>query len=332
MIVHLALLVAQAAVSDSSGTASFLASLRAHRTDPVPFVLEALRRHRVVFLGDIHPAAEPKIIVSAVIAAQAAAPTHPALAALALEVGQTNQAVIDRYLATAPEDTTILLDHPVTLRVQWGASREYLDIYRAVWRHNHEGAGRARPIAIIAADAPGWPLPALTPGIAVQAFATRDPWVAEALERALARVGPTGRLLVFFGGYHGLKTVGARITIGAARSLLDGWAAGFLARRGVDVYTILTDGAAPGGGLDSGATHLYPLVTGAVAPPFVAALDSTVDAVAEPLVTIEQPGYRLEFIPYRFSLRQAVDAYLFLGPLRPTTPLVPPSSPVVPRP
>ncbi|MGH7568593.1 MAG: hypothetical protein ACREL9_06425, partial [Gemmatimonadales bacterium] len=135
MIVHLALLVAQATTPDSSGTASFLASLRAHRTDPVPFVLEALRRHRVVFLGDIHPAAEPKTIVAAVIAAQA--PTE--LAALALEVGQTNQAVIDRYLATEPEDTTILLDHPVTLRVQWGASREYLAIYRAVWRRNHEG-------------------------------------------------------------------------------------------------------------------------------------------------------------------------------------------------
>ncbi|MGH7567906.1 MAG: hypothetical protein ACREL9_02890, partial [Gemmatimonadales bacterium] len=181
--------------------------------------------------------------------------------------------------------------------------------------------GRARPITIVAADAPGWPLPALTPGMAVQAFATRDPWVTAALERALERVGPTGRLLVFFGGYHGLKTVGARFTIGPAHQLLDGWAAGFLAGRGVDVYTILTDGAAAGGGLDSGATHLYPLVAGTLAPPFVAALDSTVDAVAEPLMAIEEPGYRLEFIPYRFSLRQAVDAYLFLGPLSPTTPL-----------
>ena len=315
MIAALAALALQAGGSDS-GAAPLVASVRAHHADPVAFIRDAVRRHRLVFLGDIHPAALPKEIVQAVIAAEDSVPGEAALAALALEVGRDQQEYIERYLTSVPEDSTILLDHPVTLRVVWGASREYLGIYRAVWRHNHR-AGRARPIAIIAVDVPGWPIPALTVGMALQAFAGRDHGLAGNLEAALARLGPDGHMLAFLGGYHGLKRVTARVVSGAAELTLDGWAGGLLAQRGVDVYTVFTDGAAAGGGLDSGATRLYPLVERAgLAPPFVAPLDSSVDVLRAPLVPIEQEGMSLEFVPERFSLREAADAYLFLGRFR----------------
>ena len=85
----------------------------------------------------------------------------------------------------------------------------------------------------------------------------------------------------------------------------------------MDVYTILTDGAAPGGGLDSGATRLCPLALRAgLAAPFAVMLDSKVDVLREPLVPIAQEGMSLDFVPSRFSLRQAADAYLFLGRFR----------------
>ncbi|MGH7537738.1 MAG: hypothetical protein ACREMF_03815 [Gemmatimonadales bacterium] len=316
-MIAVACLLLQIAVPDS-GTASLVASLRGGRADPVAFVLAALRRHRVVMLGDIHPAAEPKRIVQEVIAAHV---REGALSAVALEVGRDQQGVIDRYLASDPEDTTILLDHPVTLRVVWGASREYLGIYRSAWRHNH-GPGRAAPIALVAADVPGWPIPALSVGMALQAFANRDLGLAANLAQALERLGPDAHLLVLFGGYHGLKRVTARVSGRGAGLTLDGWAGGLLAARGVDVYTILSDGASGGGELSTGATQLFPLAERAgLRAPFAVALDSTVDVVPEPLMPIVQEGMSLEFVPRRFSLREAVDGYLFLGRFQRTTPL-----------
>src|SRR4051812_26958507 len=72
---------------------------------PVEFLQAALARHRIVFLGDIHPIAEPKELVARLIAGQQGGAT---IDLLALEVGADEQEAIDRYLASSPEDTTIL--------------------------------------------------------------------------------------------------------------------------------------------------------------------------------------------------------------------------------
>src|SRR3712207_5087074 len=73
---------------------------------PLELLQTALGRHQVVFLGDIHPFAEPKRLVTALVRGQR---PGASIDLLALEVGSEHQPVIDRYLAAVPEDTTVLL-------------------------------------------------------------------------------------------------------------------------------------------------------------------------------------------------------------------------------
>jgi hypothetical protein len=279
--------------------------------DPVAFLQSALTRHRVVFFGDIHPYAEPKRIVADLIDRQV---PGAGIDLLALEVGADQQPVINRYLASAPEDTTILLDNPRTLRVHWGASAEYLSIYRAVWRWN--AAHPDRPMHVLAADLRLWPLAPLTEGMAAGGFANRDAWMAGLFERTLA-AHPEWRTLVFMGGYHGLKAVGGEVTVGRARDEFDRWFAGRLTDAGYPVYTVLTDARQADG---EGATRLFDTLSRQRGSEnYVVALDQRTDAIEEPMHAIEESGYRLAFRPARFSLRTAVDAVLVLNQTTPLT-------------
>ncbi|HET7469456.1 MAG TPA: hypothetical protein VFJ81_07255, partial [Gemmatimonadales bacterium] len=68
-------------------------ALPAQSSPPFEFVQAALARHRIVFLGDIHPLAEPKLLVSRLIREQAPGAT---IDLLALEVASEQQEYIDR--------------------------------------------------------------------------------------------------------------------------------------------------------------------------------------------------------------------------------------------
>lgn len=112
---------------------SLVAYVRGHAEPPDSLVLRAFESHHLVFVGDVHPAAEPKRLVARLVPALVA---QARLDALVLEVPFEQQPVIDAYLASDPEDVAVLLGHPLTLRAHWGASREYLEIYRGVWSAN----------------------------------------------------------------------------------------------------------------------------------------------------------------------------------------------------
>ncbi len=289
------------------------ARLPAQAQPPVEFLRSALARHRIVFLGDVHPLAEPKRILVRLLEDQE---TGAAIDLLALEVGSDQQETIDRYLASTPEDTTLLLEHPRTLRAHWGASEEYLAIYRAVYRWNRSHPDH--PVHVVAADVRGWPMTPLTERMATGAFANRDVWMADAFRKVLAR-HPEWRVLVFMGGYHGLKSGGAEVRIGRAHDRVEHWFAGYLVESGYDVYTVLTDARQASG---RPATRVFEVL--AAARPtdnFAAPLGPSTDAVAEPLYDVEQQGYHLEFWPSRFALRQAADAMLVLNRTTPITPV-----------
>lgn len=291
------------------------APLAAQTFSPLPFVQSALAAHRVVFLGDVHPLAEPKLLLARLIGEQGAGAT---IDLLALEVASEHQPVIDRYLASAPEDTTLLLDQPRTLRAHWGASVEYLGIYRAVYRWNRRHP--AQPVRILAADLRGWPMAPLTERMATGGFANRDQWMAAAFGKVLAE-HPEWRVLVFMGGYHGLKSVGGSVTLGRTTDRFDRWFAGYLADEGVEMYTILTDARQDAG---HGATRVFDhLALTRREDDYAVVLDSTTDVVDQPLWDVEQEGYALEFWPARFPLRRAADALLLLNRPTPTTPLGP---------
>jgi hypothetical protein len=286
-------------------------ALRGQDSPPLAFVEGALARHRIVFLGDIHPLAQPKVLVSLLVRDQTPA---TGIDLLALEVASEEQGVIDRYLSSAPEDTTILLDNPRTLREHWGVSEEYLDIYRAVYRWN---AGHPeRRVHVLAADIRGWPMAALTEHMATGGFVNRDVWMAAAFRKAVEG-HPEWRTLVFMGGYHGLRNVGGEVRLGQAHDRFDRWFAGYLTDDGYHVYSILSDAVLDTG---HGATRVYDALapgTGGVARAFE--LDTTTDAVREPLYDVEQDGYSLEFWPSRFPLRMAVDAIILFPRTRPIT-------------
>jgi hypothetical protein len=285
---------------------SVLSAFCAFRTPtaPLEFLRTSLQKHQIVFLGDIHPLAEPKLLVSQIINTQ---DENNAIDLLALEVASEQQEWIDRYLASSPEDTTILLDHPRTLRAHWGVSQEYLDIYRAAyrWNSNHPG----RPLRVLAADLRGWPIAPLTPHMATGGFVNRDIWMAAAFRKAL-QSHPSWRVLIFMGGYHGLKEVGGQVAIGRVHDRFEHWFAGYLNEEGLKVFSILTDARQLN---THGATRMLEYLARDSSGNFAVALDSSTDKVREPLYDVEQDGFQLEFWPSRFPLRNAVDAMLILN-------------------
>lgn len=275
---------------------------------PADFVLDALGRHPIVFVGDVHPLAEPKRVIAEVIARQD--PARP-LDLLALEVASEQQPFIDAYLASQPEDTTILLANPRTLRAHWGASAEYLAIYRAAWRWNRDHPGR--PLRVLAADIRGWPIAPLTANMAAGGFANRDEWMARQFRQAV-REHPEWRVLIFMGGYHGLRRGGGEVTVGSARARFDRWFSGWLEEAGVRVYSILSD-APQGDG--HGATRVFDAIAAERGPVNLALpLGEGTDSIARPMHDVQLEGYRLAFWPDRFPLRSAIDAMLVFN--RPT--------------
>lgn len=276
-------------------------------SDPLSFVQQALSQHQIVFLGDIHPIAEPKLLVAQLIRGQN---SQYSIDLLALEVASEQQEWIDHYLASQPEDTSILLKHPRTLRSHWGVSLEYLGIYRAVYHWNAKHP--AHRVHILAADLRGWPIAPLTEHMATGGFVNRDVWMAQGFEKVV-REHPEWRVLIFMGGYHGLKEIGGEVRLGRVHDRFDHWFAGYLTQDSTQLYSILTD-ARQEGGLP--ATRMYDFLMGKRSATFATQLDSTTDAVREPVYDVEQEGFHLEFWPSRFALRRAVDAMLLIG--RPT--------------
>jgi hypothetical protein len=212
---------------------------RANAADPLDLLEDAARSRRLVFLADVPSAAAPKRFAAQAIERLAAG---PGLDLVVLEVDADEQPFIDRYLATTPEDASILMSRPRAIREDDGASRTYVDIYRAVWRVNQE-LGAHRRVRIVAADRPGWPPQrGVSPHEAARRFGERDAYMMEAvMQRALIRE-PAARVLFFVNGLHTLRTGGGRVQTGGTRPVDVQWLASRLAERfPQDIYTILTD-------------------------------------------------------------------------------------------
>jgi hypothetical protein len=282
------------------------------QSPPSDFVLDALSRHPIVFLGDVHPIAEPKQILAEVIRRQDPA---TAIDLLALEVGSEQQPVIDLYLRSLPEDTTLLVENPRTLRSHWGASQEYLDVYRAVYQWNHANPGHT--IRVSASDIRGWPIAPLTEMMAAGGFANRDEWMARSFA-VLAKSHPEWRILIFMGGYHGLQVGGGEVEVGRTHARFDNWFCGYLKERGIPVYTILTDARQEDG---YGATRVFDALAGHGDGNFALALDMATDSIREPMRVVQVEGYRLSFWPERFPLRLAANAMIVLKTASAITPL-----------
>jgi hypothetical protein len=319
-IVALILIIAAAALLElrRGGTeAELVEHARENRLDALDLVEVAGRSRRLLFLADIHSAAAPKRFAAQAIERLAAG---PGLDLVVLEVDGDEQPFIDRYLATTPEDASILMSRPRAIREDDGASRTYVDIYRTIWRVNQE-LGAHRRIRIVAGDAPGWP-PARATSLhdAARRFGERDAHMVEAItRRALARE-PSARVLFFVGGLHVLKSGGGRVQTGGTRPVDVQWLASRLAERyPQDVFSILVDAtpsrvAAADVATYRGTVGADILRRGGIPGGSAFRLDEPFDVVSRtPIRIVSTTGLDFALEPRTARLSELADAYIYFG-------------------
>jgi hypothetical protein len=303
---------------DRQDEAGLIDYARASQGDPVRMVVAAGHRHQIIFLGDLLPAPEPKRIAADAIDALA---HGPGLDVVVLEVGSDLQHRIDAYLETEPENTGILLTEPRIVHDQWGVAPEYLELYRRVWRLNRT-LDPGRRIRILAVDLPGWPPAAtLPPQTAAARYAQRDSYMTERIESAVLAGNPRARLLIFMGGYHGLKSGQAEILAGTGAPVPVVWLGTRLRQlHPGEVFTIVVDGgtphtpASPVAGYT--ASHVYDFLRKRLPDatrPFALAIDNRFDFLRSPIRATVAPGLEMKFRPNNYRLQDVADGYIYLG-------------------
>jgi len=295
-----------------------VAHARTAALKPLDVVEVAGRSRRLLFLADIAGSQATKRFAAEAIERLA---TTSGLDFVVLDVDSAEQPYIDLYLATAPEDASILLGRPRAIREGDPASRSFLDLYSKIWKVNQE-LGADRRIRILAADLPGWPpAQAASPNERAEMFGKRDAHMLDAVRtRALGR-NSNARILFFVDGLHALKSGGGRIQAGGTRPVDVKWlAAEFTKMYPQDVYSILTDASSAGvtatpvasyrgtdvletfrrGGISSGSA--FRLNEG----PFNALSRTPVNAAGT-------TGLEFSFEPRDVPFSELADAYIYLG-------------------
>jgi hypothetical protein len=290
---------------------------RGNQLDALDLIESAGRSRRLIFLADVPSAAAPKRFAADAIERLA---RGPGLDLVVLDVDAGEQPFIDRYLATAPEDASILMGRPRAIRESDGASRTFVDIYRTVWRVNQE-LGAHRRVRIVAADRAGWPpARAVSPHDAAGMFGERDAHMVDAvMQRALARE-PSARVLFFVNGLHALKVGGGRVQTGGTRPVEVQWLAARLAEQfPQDVYTILTD-AAPARVVTADVatyrgTQAADVMRRAGVPSGAAfRLDDSFDALTRtPIRIVGTTGLDFTLEPRTTPFSRVADAYIYFG-------------------
>ncbi|HSJ23231.1 MAG TPA: hypothetical protein VK929_01020 [Longimicrobiales bacterium] len=320
-MVALVLIILAAALLDmrrgGGAEADAVAHVRENAVDALDLLVQAARSRRLVFLADVPSATAPKQFAAEAIERLA---TGPGLDLVVLDVSSDEQPFIDRYLATTPEDASILMGRPGAIREGDGASRAFVDVYRTVWRVNQE-LGAHRRVRIVAADPPGWPpARATAPHDVARMFGDRDGHMAEAvMQRALNRE-PNARVLFFVNGLHALKSGGGRVQTGGTRPVDVEWlAARMVQRYPQDVYTILTDASPSRVVTADVATYRGTQLADAmrragVQPGSAFRGHEALDAVSRtPVRVVGTTGIDFTMEPHTARFSDLADAYIYFG-------------------
>lgn len=287
---------------------------RTEQVEPLDLVQAAGRSRRLVFLADVAGAAAPKRFAAQAIERLA---TTSGLDLVVLDIDAAEQPYIDRYLATAPEDASVLLGRPRLVKEAEGMGREYLEIFRTVWRVNSE-LGASRRVRIVAADYPGWPpARAASPSEAAQMYGERDEHMLQTvMDRSLAR-NPNARVFFFVDGVHALRG-GARIQTGGTRPVETTSLASLLEERfPQEVYTILVD-AQPARVLTpplasyAGTSAADLLRRASVGSGFALRTGDALDQLPRPVILTEtRTGVDFNVVPREARLSELADAYIY---------------------
>ena len=297
--------------------ADLVAYAKSEAATPIELVQVAARSRRLLFLSDIASAAAPKRLAAEVIEQLG---TTSGLDLVILDIDAEEQGFIDRYLATAPEDASILLGRPRAIREDGGESRAYLDIYRATWRVNQK-LGADRRIRIIAADYPGWPPARSTsPAAAAEMFGKREDHMLDLVDTRVLSRSPNARVLFFMDGLHTLRAGGARAQTGGAKPVEVEWLAAQLARKyPQDVFSILVDAAPsrvihPDVAAYRGTDVADVFRRAGVADGTALLVDERFDAFTRtPISVVGTTGMDFSLEPRSAPLTRLADAYIYLG-------------------
>ncbi len=284
--------------------------------DPVATVVTAARGRRIVLLGDVIGAPAPKRLAAAIIDSLA----HTGgLDIVALEVPSDQQTWIDLYLESNPEDATVLLAHPAVLRREESNDRALLDIYRTIWRINHE-LGADRRIRILAIDSPDWPpAPGTSPARALASFGGRDSIMTEVLVRRVIERDPRARMLVFVDGVR-VAGGGARITASGAPPFDVTWLGERLRSYAPrEVLSVLVDARPGPGAMRPVAGHqtgwLYDVIRTRTQIPRTGIglrVWPELDVDGDELGESGGPGVRVESVPDGARVFELIDVYVLL--------------------
>jgi hypothetical protein len=318
-IVALVVIIAAAAVLElqrgDANAEGFLESIGTRAVEPMPLLQAAARTHRLILLSDVAGSATAKRFAAEAIDSIA---RGSGLDAVALEVGADQQQWIDLYLASRPESPSILLQHPATLHEDEGTGRDYLEIYRTIWRLNDE-LGAARSIRIVAVDVPGWGTDVASPSQAAVRFGERDAHMVERIDERILSRNARARILFFVDGLRVLRGE-ARAQTGGTEPVPVTWLAALLDRRAPgEVYSVLVDAPptrAPTAHVARyQGTELHELIrrTSGVPDRFALRVDGSFDFAGNPIRIVTKPGLTFDLLPRSFRLGGQVDAYIYLG-------------------
>jgi hypothetical protein len=294
-----------------------VAHARENALDPLDLIEAAARSRRLVFLADVTSAPAPKRFAARAVERLA---SGPGLDLVVLNVPADEQPFIDQYLVTTPEDASLLLARPRAIREGDGASRDFVELYRAVWRVN-ASLGAHRRIRIVAADHPRWPpARALSPHEAASIFGERDAHMLQAVTDRALRRNPNARVLFFVDGLHALKSGTGRLLTGGTAPVEVQWLAARLAERYAgDVFSILVD-ATPSRVLETDAaayrgTRLAEgLARAGVSAGIALRAAPALDAVSRtPIRVVGTTGVEFMLEPRNAPFSRLADAYIYFG-------------------
>jgi hypothetical protein len=288
--------------------------LRDQGRAPVEVIEAVGRAAQVVLLSDIHGHPGPKRLAAEAIRLLA---EGAGLDAVVLEVPSDEQPFIDAYLARAEDDATVLLGRPGAVPEEGGIGREYLEIYRMVWRVNQE-VGAARRIRILAADHPDWPPPeGVGPHQVATLYTRRARHMMERMDQELFALMPDARVLVFVDGYQALQRTNGRLRFAGGADQRVEWLGELLRQRApAATRTILVDAAASPTAARRlpryHGTQLHRPLRRTLERSSGVRVDGAFGVVRAPVLEASSPGLRLEIEPRGYTLPDVADAYIFL--------------------
>jgi hypothetical protein len=287
---------------------------RTAEADPLDALVQAARANRILFLSDIHNSTPAKQLAAAAIKRIA---TTSGLDAVVIEVGSDQQPYIDQYLDRTPEDASVLLSHPRTIREPGAATRAFLELYHEVWQLNQK-LGADERIRILAADLPGWPPDVGATGEMAEKMAKRDEQMRNVIEAEVLSRIPDARILIFMTGLHGLKTGSVSVQTGGSAAVSAQPLAARLAQSTDEVYTFLLD--APSSGVTGREVAPYVgtkvggvLEAARVNRRFGVTIGSEFDYLRQPIIEKKTPGIEYAVNPHDYKLRDVADAYIRLN-------------------